>query len=105
LQLLAFRANWLGAFQGSQNSYSGGASWNPAYFFNPDLGLRLNAGWALMVGSAVSGGSTTFFSAIDYELLVSYRLTENIGIEAGGGAQTWTAPNSASPSTTNGAVR
>jgi hypothetical protein len=93
IQLGRFRAGPLVLIQPTQGGsvYTGMVSWTPEADIG-DFSLGLGIGGMLLKGYA-----GTPFPAAEYTLNVTYRLMEQFGIQASGGAQTWFLETNTSP--------
>jgi hypothetical protein len=99
-KLLAFRLSQLSVLQqGGATSFSGELAWSPSVRLAGPLGLRGHAGVAIL-----RGYSSMLFGSLDGELLLTWRVAGGLGLEAGGGMQTWQGGASGtSPALTGGA--
>src|SRR4051794_39662392 len=83
LSMLEFRLYQLSVFQGAENSFSAGVTWNPRYRFSRAFSLLANVGGAPLLGS-----DSKLFISLDYTALASLTF-EKWEFELGGGGQTW----------------
>jgi hypothetical protein len=65
-------------------SYSGILEWMPSYALFGNWSIKGQIG-----GAPVKNSGTSTFGLLDYQALLSYMVIPTVGIEAGGGAQTW----------------
>lgn len=88
-KLLSFQLGGIAAYPvgGGQNHYSGQLAWTPLIQLG-GIGLRGELGATLFKN--VLGSS---FLVLNYEALLQLSLLPKIGLELGGGMQTWTKGN------------
>ena len=98
LSLFEFQVGGLAIYQGGGNTYSAQLGWTPTYRMG---GLWVRGDFA---GSVLKGLTDNRFVSLSYQALVGLAVWSSLGLEAGGGAETWPSNGGTSIALSSNAV-